>query len=127
MIIKYIDSYIKSINFTDIKQRLSFLSMEPIGKKLEKFRKNKNLTLREMAMRINVPVSTYRNWEYGRNIKGEPYLKITKVLNISLNELFGIEPFKSSEEIMKKLKIIKQQAELIEKNVQSLFKLTAHF
>jgi transcriptional regulator with XRE-family HTH domain len=95
--------------------------MEPIGKKLEKFRKNKNMTLKEMAKRINVPVSTYRDWEYGREIKGEPYSKIAEILKISLNELFGIEPTKSSEEIIKKLKIIKQQVELIEKNVQSLF------
>lgn len=95
--------------------------MEAIGNKLEKFRKKKNITLKEMARRIGVPVSTYRDWEYGREIKGEPYLKIAAVLNISLYELLGSESIKSSKGIIAKLDILRLQIDSIEKDVQSLF------
>lgn len=95
--------------------------MEAIGTKLAKFRRNKEMTLKEMATRIGGPVSTYRDWEYGREIKGEPYLKIANVLGVSLYELFGGEPPSSSKEIIAKLKILKLQIESIEKDVQSLF------
>ncbi|MNT06136.1 hypothetical protein D3C72_1407900 [compost metagenome] len=36
---------------------------------------------------MNIPVSTYRDWEYGKQIKGEPYVDLAKVLDVSLTEL----------------------------------------
>jgi transcriptional regulator with XRE-family HTH domain len=44
--------------------------------------------MRETAKLIGVPETTYREWEYGRAIRGEPYLKIARAFGISVEELF---------------------------------------
>lgn len=43
--------------------------------------------MKQVAQKIEVPVSTYRDWEYGRAIQGAPYVKIANVFGISLFEL----------------------------------------
>ena len=43
--------------------------------------------MREMAEKLEVPITTYREWEYGREIKGEPYPKMARILSIGLWEL----------------------------------------
>jgi transcriptional regulator with XRE-family HTH domain len=53
-----------------------------------------------MARAIGVPASTYREWEYGRAIRGEPYVKMAEVLKVSLYELItGIPPSDSIDKI----------------------------
>jgi len=47
--------------------------------------------MREAARLVGVPESTYREWEYGRQIRGEPYVRIAKAFSVSLDELFGHE------------------------------------
>jgi len=42
-----------------------------------------------MARSLSIAESSYRDWEYGRSITGEPYLKIANLLDVSLSELFG--------------------------------------
>lgn len=61
------------------------------------------LSQAEVARRIGVSDSTYRAWEYGSTILGEPYPKIAKAFNITLDELFGVSESSrsSSEEIDK--------------------------
>tara|TARA_B110000908_G_C10095609_1_gene376145 strand:- start:303 stop:590 length:288 start_codon:yes stop_codon:yes gene_type:complete len=61
-----------------------------IGKKLHELRKKNNLSISECAKKIGVSPSTYRDWEYGRAISGEPYIKIATLFSISLSELFGL-------------------------------------
>lgn len=61
--------------------------------------------MRETAKRIGIPESTYREWEYGRAIRGEPYPEIAKAFEIPLAELFGINSAKneSVEEIINRI------------------------
>lgn len=61
--------------------------MENLNKRLRVLRTKKGLTMKEVAQAVEVPLSTYREWEYGRAIQGEPYTKIAKALSISLSEL----------------------------------------
>lgn len=63
--------------------------MEPIGPRLKKFRKQREFSAALVARRMGVPVSTYRRWEAGGVIAGEPYVKLARVLGVSLYELFG--------------------------------------
>ncbi len=64
--------------------------------RLRAFRRRKGLTLREVALAIGVPASTYREWEYGRLIQGEPYSKLAETLGVSLPELLtGTPPLRS--------------------------------
>ena len=43
--------------------------------------------MREVAKRIRVPETTYREWEYGRAMQGQPYVAIARALGVSLHEL----------------------------------------
>ena len=46
--------------------------------------------MKEAADRLGVPVTTYREWEYGRSIQGaDLYLKLAEVYSVSLGELLG--------------------------------------
>ncbi len=60
---------------------------EPLNKRLERLRKERGLTAKAMARFIEVPESTYREWEYGRGLKLPPFQLISKVLAISVTEL----------------------------------------
>ena len=48
--------------------------------------------MREAAKRIGIPETTYREWEYGRSVRGELYPRIAKAFGIGLEELFGLAP-----------------------------------
>lgn len=84
--------------------------METLGKRLRKLREKKGFSIAEISKNISVSPSTYRDWEYGREIKGEPYVKIADYFNVSLNFLLtGQEPDieKSLQEVEKHVKIIR--------------------
>ena len=59
---------------------------------LKEIREEKNLSQRAVAELLNVPVSTYANWEQGRREPsiGDIY-SIIKVLEVSANDLFNID------------------------------------
>ena len=62
---------------------------EALYVRLRRLRKTRGLSVKEMTKALKVPESTYREWEYGRAIQGEPYLKLSEVLEISVYELLG--------------------------------------
>lgn len=69
--------------------------MSEIGTRMKKRRLEKGLSLKQISLRAGVPVSTYREWEYGRKIIGEPYLQLSLALEMSLFELItGRKPQK---------------------------------
>ena len=61
--------------------------MKTIAQRLKSFRLRAGLSQKQVAEKIRVPPSTYRDWEYGTQIKGEPYVKLAEVFNVSLLEL----------------------------------------
>lgn len=61
--------------------------MEELSERIKKLRKQKNMSVVELAGRVGVNRSTLREWENGRKIMGEPYIKMAEALNISINEL----------------------------------------
>lgn len=63
--------------------------MSAISKKLKFHRLRLNLTVKECAEAIQVSPSTYRDWENGRAISGEPYLKMADLFGIGLYELLS--------------------------------------
>lgn len=60
---------------------------EPFNQRLKRLREAKNLSASQMAKLIDVAPTTYREWEYGRAMKFPPFLKISRVLAISVTEL----------------------------------------
>jgi transcriptional regulator with XRE-family HTH domain len=61
--------------------------MEPFHKRLKRLRQAKGWTMKSFARAIQVPISTYRDWEYGGAIQGQPYIKIALALEVSISEL----------------------------------------
>lgn len=86
--------------------------MENMGKRLKRLRMEKKLSIKEVCEKIEVPQSTYREWEYGREIKGEPYVKIAHAFEVSLIELLtGEKP--NPQKVFKIL-------EMLEENLRDL-------
>lgn len=57
--------------------------------RLRRLRQQRGMTAKEVAEQIGVSPTTYREWEYGRSILGEPYLKLAKVFGVSVHELLS--------------------------------------
>lgn len=61
---------------------------------LSKLRQERNLLQKDIAEKLDIPVSTYANWEQGRR---EPSIqdiyKILKAFEIDANELFDINNY----------------------------------
>ena len=56
--------------------------------RLKNLRAKKGLTLAEISERLETSPSTYRDWENGREIRGEgPYLKLAELYEVSLSYL----------------------------------------
>ena len=78
------------------------------SKKLKEIRKNKNLTQEELANLINVSRSLVARWEYGDVYPSEDNLDLlSKVLNVSIDELIDKEEKKNVIKIKEKLSVIK--------------------
>ena len=61
--------------------------MEVFYKRLNRLRLSRNLRVNEVAEFLGVASSTYRDWEYGRSIRGEPYVMLSELFEVSLEEL----------------------------------------
>ncbi|HWU42467.1 MAG TPA: helix-turn-helix transcriptional regulator [Bdellovibrio sp.] len=60
---------------------------EPLNKRLKRLREARGMSVKELARAIEVPESTYREWEYGRGLRVPPFEKIASTLMISTTEL----------------------------------------
>lgn len=60
---------------------------ERFDERLKRLRIEKGLTAQAMADAINVPGSTYRDWENGKGLRIPPLEEISQVLAISVIEL----------------------------------------
>ncbi len=77
---------------------------ESFSTRLRRLRMAKGLKVKDMALQLEISTSTYRDWEYGRAIKGEPYPKMAEILSVSLTELLtGLQvvPDQLMKEVLK--------------------------
>ena len=93
---------------------------ETIGKRMRTLRTAKKLTVKEVAAQLRVPMTTYREWENGRAIQGEPYMKIAEVFEIGLSELMTGEVLQFSELTQQCEEIIMMTANLKQKLISHL-------
>jgi transcriptional regulator with XRE-family HTH domain len=62
--------------------------METFASRLIRLRHEHGMTQRDVAEAVGVPLSTYREWEYGRRIQGENiYVKLAEVFEVNLKTL----------------------------------------
>jgi transcriptional regulator with XRE-family HTH domain len=88
-----------------------------LGHRLRQLRSKRGLTVSEVANTLGVSVSTYREWENGRAIRGEPYSELAKILHVTLSELLTGETSESS----KILSEFNELEEVIRKFKQTLY------
>ncbi len=70
---------------------------ESLAHRLMRLRIGKQLSTGDVARLIGVSPSTYREWEYGRTIRGEPYEKLALALRVSLIELMTGERYSANK------------------------------
>jgi transcriptional regulator with XRE-family HTH domain len=85
--------------------------METLSVRLKRLRIRQGLTMAQVARKLAISKSTYRDWEYGVAIRGEPYVHLATILRISVLELLTGENPPSGEAAVKALSSI--EAELI--------------
>ncbi|MBK8201498.1 MAG: helix-turn-helix transcriptional regulator [Bdellovibrionales bacterium] len=93
---------------------------EPLSSRLKRLRQAKGINVKEMASLLGVSVSTYRDWEYGRSIEGEPYPKMAEILSVSLYELLtGRRPL--PDQVSKEITRYEQALAALKKELSSFF------
>jgi len=60
---------------------------ESFSKRLRRLRIAKQISVAKVSSALEISESTYREWELGRHIRGEPYVPLAELLGVSLNEL----------------------------------------
>lgn len=61
--------------------------MNTIHSRLKHYRTQKGFSIQEVSRRTGIPSSTYKEWENGRQIRGEPYAVLAETYQVSLQEL----------------------------------------
>lgn len=87
--------------------------MKLMSERLKHFRKISNLSIREVAKKLEISPSTYRSWEQGVSISGEPYVKLAAIYQVSLHELLTGE----RTDISKQLMVIEEAVKQIRVNI----------
>lgn len=58
------------------------------GQRLRRLRQRLDKSAAQVAKELGIAASTYRDWELGRAITGQPYVELAKVLDVSIQDLF---------------------------------------
>ncbi|MNJ96839.1 transcriptional repressor DicA [compost metagenome] len=108
------------MNFTNDGKISIYTCMESLSKRLQTLRLKQGLSQKQVADQLGIAASTYRDWEYGKQIKGEPYLDLAGVFQVSLTELMTGNKEKVSAKILEDLREIEHIVESIRKTASSL-------
>jgi transcriptional regulator with XRE-family HTH domain len=93
--------------------------VESFGERLKRLRLKTGLSQKQVAERAGISASTYRDWEYGKKIKGEPYVDLASALRVSITELFTDKKVVTSK-VQQELREIERIVESIRKTVAAL-------
>ena len=70
-----------------------------LNKKLKELRKDHSYSLEDVAQRIDIPVSTYRDYEYGSRLPADLLPRLCNLYQISVSEMFDLKSnYKFSKE-----------------------------
>ena len=94
--------------------------METFAKRITQRRQQLGRTQREIANAIEVPLSTYKEWEYGRSVQGEKvYVALAEALEIPLKTLLTGEPQADSENVLEQIQTLIRLLNELKKSLQS--------
>lgn len=84
--------------------------METFAKRITNLRLKNGLTQRQVAEALGVPLSTYKEWEYGRKIQGEEYyVKMSEVFQVNLRTLLTGEQTQEQQDLLQRLQALLNQ------------------
>jgi transcriptional regulator with XRE-family HTH domain len=93
--------------------------IETFHARLRRLRMKKKYTMKSVAQLIGVPETTYREWEYGRMIQGQPYVALANVLEVSIAELLAGRPA-DPQKIIEALELTEIALQNLRRELQSL-------
>lgn len=96
------------------------MPIDDFPQRIARLRKKRRLTIKQVADHIQVPVTTYRDWEYGRAKWNKTYLKLAELFDVSVFELLGGKNPEFSE-LKKEAELLEKQFHLFKLRVESLF------
>lgn len=83
------------------------MNTETFAQRITKRKLQLELTQRQVASAIGVPLSTYKEWEYGRQIQGEKiYVKLSEVLEMNLHTLLSGDHIENSQSVVQEIQIL---------------------
>lgn len=91
-----------------------------ISKILRERREELGLKVKDIALELEIAESTYREWENGRRIQGEPYLKLSKVLNLPIGSLLGLDQSKLLKNLLNEINELEKHVKNIKLNAMQL-------
>lgn len=91
-----------------------------ISKILKERREELGLKVKEIALELEIAESTYREWENGRRIQGEPYLKLSRALSIPLGTLLGLDQSRSLKNLLNEINELEKHVKNIKLNTIQL-------
>ncbi|MDD3361207.1 MAG: helix-turn-helix transcriptional regulator [Hespellia sp.] len=101
------------------------MNIEYTGKKISSLRKEKGMTQRELAERLNITDKAVSKWERGLNYPDlSLFQSLAHILDTSVSELLGVEQDIPSDTIPALLEVSKQEKKQTFKKVREYFQLT---
>lgn len=91
---------------------------ETLSDRLRRLRTLKGFSVKEVAEQIKVPLTTYREWEHGRKIVGEPYVELARVFEVSVYEMITGEKTLSND-VIRSFELIEIELKKLKENLLS--------
>ena len=74
---------------------------------LKKLREQKTLSQSKLAAHLNIPVSSYANWENGKEPKYEMLIRLAEFFNVSVDELIGAKGISEAAQLQRDFEKVK--------------------
>ena len=95
--------------------------METFAQRIASLRQKRGLTQRKVAEALNIPLSTYKEWEYGRRMQGEEvYVRLAEIFEVNLKTLLTGHGQQTKDDILEKVHLVLKQMNEVKKSLMSL-------
>jgi len=95
--------------------------MATFAQRITNLRQKRGLTQRNVAEALEIPLSTYKEWEYGRRIQGEEvYVRLAEIFEVSLKTLLTGQEQQTRDDILEKVQLALKQMNEVKRSLISL-------
>lgn len=82
------------------------------AQRMRELRLEKNMTLKETAFLLEVPVSTYRDWEYGRKVPADIISKLAEIFDVPIS-IFSMKGPTSTVELKRAAVLLEEALKIV--------------